>query len=387
MTAEVDVAIVGAGIIGCAAARELASDHSVVVIDRGQVAGETTGHATGNTSVVTSFHEYPEYAHYANAFFSEYDGTGNFSYTHRPRITLVPPELEDRARSLARESADNGFETAYLSAEAVEAEYPGVFDLEGYVGGIHYRDIGWVDPYTFAVTLQEEAADAGAEFRTGVAVEAVTAEDGAVQGVMTDDGPVEAGRVVVAANWRSRALLAEHLELPVYPFRWQAVDLDPGELPLGDDYPMGLDPVTETYWRREHNGNLHVGGGEYRIANPGSVRDSVDESYRRKVAVELPDRLHGLEDAELVGEDTCPTGDATTPDTDPIIDAPEEGPSGLVVAVGFHGGGVMSAPSAGAGVRSLVTGELAPYDVDQFRLSRFETRSTDFAFDPLMAWD
>lgn len=382
-----DVAIIGGGIIGCGAARELAADHDVVVVDKGQIAGATTAHATGNTSVVTSYHEFPDYARYANEFFEEYDGTGNFSYTHRPRVTMIPPEIEDEARDVARESAENGFDTEFLSPEAVEDRYPGVFDMEGYVGGIHYADIGWVDPYTFAVTMQREAEDHGAEFRTGVTVERVLTEDGAVRGIETDDEEILADAVVVAANWQSRELLEGIVELPVYPFRWQAIDLDAGELPLGDNYPMGLDPVAGLYWRREHNGNLHIGGGEYRVENPGSIRESVNEDYTLHVTKALPDRLNGLEDAKLIGEHTCPKGDATTPDTYPIIDEPDGGPSGLVVAVGFHGGGVMSAPSASAGIRALITGEDAPYDLTPFRLSRFDTRTTDFEFQPLMFWE
>jgi glycine/D-amino acid oxidase-like deaminating enzyme len=75
--------------------------------------------------------------------------------------------------------------------------------------------------------------------------------------------------------------------------------------------------------------------------------------------------------------------DTTTPDARGIIDAPAEGPDGLVVAAGFHGAGVMATDSIGTAVRSLVTGETAPFPVAPFRLDRFETRDTGFPVNTL----
>ena len=72
--------------------------------------------------------------------------------------------------------------------------------------------------------------------------------------------------------------------------------------------------------------------------------------------------------------------DTTTPDARGIIDAPDQGPDGLVVAAGFHGAGIMATDSIGTTVRSLVTGEDAPFPLEPFRLDRFDTRSDDFPF-------
>lgn len=44
---DADVVIVGAGVVGCATARELAPDHDVVVLDKGQPASGAAGHAAG----------------------------------------------------------------------------------------------------------------------------------------------------------------------------------------------------------------------------------------------------------------------------------------------------------------------------------------------------
>lgn len=381
---ECDVAIVGGGVIGCSIARELSEDHEVTLLEKSQIASGATGHATGNTSVVNGFHNNPDLAHYCMNFFREYDGTGHMDYTERPRVTLIPEGMEEEGRRIANESQSNGFDTNYMDTSALEETYPGVFNLDGYVGGIHYKDIGWVDPHTYTKTLQDDAESAGADFRMNVGVEDLIFDGNMLAGVQTEAGTIGADTVVVAAGWNSRALLESYIELPIYPFRWQAVDLDPHQ-ELADNYPMGLDLVDGFYWRAEHNGNIHVGGGEYKVQNPGSIRTNVKESYRHRVAELMPNKINCLENASFVGEHTCESGDTATPDTDPIIDVPDNGPSDLVVATGFHGCGIMASPAAARAVRSLITSEECPFPINQYALNRFATTSNNFEFTPLLS--
>lgn len=67
-----------------------------------------------------------------------------------------------------------------------------------------------------------------------------------------------------------------------------------------------------------------------------------------------------------------------------IVDAPAEAPDGLVVATGFHAGGIMTSPAAGAAIRELVADDPAPFPLDSFALDRFDTREPDFEFVPHM---
>lgn len=380
---DYDVVIVGGGVIGCTTAKELAPDHDVLLIEKNQIAGETTGKASGLISVVAEVPNIPELAHHSINFFREYDGTGDFEFTERPRVQLTPPELEETTRETVQKSSGNGFDTKFLDSNAFEDRYPGIFDLSEYVGAAVYEDAGWVDPYTFTMTLKDDAEDSGADIVTGVEVESVVIQNDEVHGVKTDAGDVRTDYVVVAAGWKTQTLLEGVLEIPVYPFRWQAITLEPGS-ELRDDYPMGYDPVARRYWRPEHNGNLHVGGGEYKVGNPGTMREQVNEEFKLETARKMPERLKDLENAKFVNGDTCPVGDATTPDKFPILDEPENGPDGLIVSTGYHIGGVMVAPAAGAGARALITGEEAPFSLNAFSMSRFEKTSTDFEFVGLM---
>jgi sarcosine oxidase subunit beta len=374
-----DVVIVGGGVVGCAAARALATDHDTLVLEAGQVAGEASGKASGLVTNGASFRAHPRFARVATEFFPEFDGTGSFSFTERESVGLVPAGEAAGARAEAARMRGHGFQVEFATTGELEDRYPEVFRLDGYDGGLVYDDTGWLDPYTYTVTLADVAQDRGADLRTGVEVTDLVVEEGAVTGVVTADGTIRADSVVVAGGWRTRELCLPYVEVPVRPFRWQGATLEPGRA-LPDWYPMGWDPTTDRYWRPEHNGDLHVGGDELVVSDPGSVRTAVTEAFKLHLATEMPDRLTHLEDAAFVGGNTCPTGDATTPDTYPILDAPGEGPENLVVATGFHIGGVMSSPAVAAAIRALVTGSGTSFPLDPFRLDRFEERSTDFPF-------
>lgn len=379
MTAERwEVVVVGGGVTGCAAARRLAADHDVLLLESDRIAGDASGKASGMVTNGASFRAHPEFARTAADFFAEFDGTGSFAFTERESVGLVP-DGGDWARGEAARMRASGFDVEFVAFPTLEDRYPGVFGIDDYDGALVYHDTGWLDPYTYTTTLADAATDRGAEVRTGVRVTDLLVDDGTVAGVESSEGTVRADTVIVAAGWRSRELCLPHLELPIRPFRWQAATLDP-ERELPEWYPMGWDPAVDRYWRPEHNGTMHVGGGEVAVTDPGSRRSKVPSEFKLQLATEMPERLTHLGGATFVRGDTCPTGDATTPDTYPIIDTPDEGPDDLVVATGLHIGGIMSSPAVATAVRSLVTGESVPFSLDPFRLARFDTRSSAFPF-------
>jgi len=160
--------------------------------------------------------------------------------------------------------------------------------------------------------------------------------------------------------------------------------LDPGEA-LADDFPMGWIPGEHVYFRPEHNGDLLVGGWSFAEGDPDAASDSEDEAFRDHVADLVPRFLREADRARYV--DGWAGVDGATPDTRPIVDAPGDAPDGLVVATGFHGRGVMTAPVAATAVRSLLGGESPPFPIDCFALDRFDSRSPDFEFESISAGD
>jgi len=389
--ADAEVAVVGGGVAGCAVARELAPAYDVAVFEAGRVAGGATALAAGEVTMLSSYPDEPSIGRHAVDFFREYDGTGAFEFAERHSVDLVTPDRAAAARRRARRLADErGLPVAFHDAAAAGERYPR-FDLDGLAGVVEHGEQGFLDPYTLAVTLKADAEERGARFHTDTPVEAVATEGGAVAGVETPAGRHAADHVVVAAGWRTRRLLADVLPLPIRPYRTQIVILEPDE-PLSDDFPMGWYPGEHVYFRGERNGDLLVGGWSFAEDDPEAASGDADEAFREHVAELVPRFLRGFDDAGFV--DGWAGVDAATPDTRPIVDAPAEGPDGLVVASGFHGRGVMTAPVTGTAVRALIDGggdrdaaAEAPFPLAPFALDRFDTRGTDFEFHSISADD
>lgn len=367
------VVVVGAGVSGLAVARELAADHEVIVLDEGGVAADTTSRASGMISL--ALEPFPEeWTAFALEQFRELNGQGVFSFTERETVRLVPEENADRYTSQA---PDGG---TFLARSELERRHPGSFgDLSGYGGGLVYDETGYLDALDYAMTLKWAAERAGAAVFRDHEVRDVEVADGAVTGVETEYGTVDADYVVYATGWKTRDLLADYVELPVRPLRWNAVVVEP-ETPLPDDCPLGSEPTMRVYWRPTARGDVLVGGNEHLLANPEDAQMGVEESFRDRVETEVAPLLAGVSDGRIRREDCCPTADCASPDGLPIVDAPETAPDGLVAVTGLHGRGVMLSPVTGRAVRSLITGEDPPFTMEEFRLARFESRSADFEY-------
>lgn len=389
-----EVLIVGAGVIGCAIARGLASDHEVCVLDRDGVAGGATGRSAGLVAPTLFFGDLPEAVRYTNDFFGRFDGTGEFSFTRRERLDLIGTgskaygggendgrEANDSdgdgeecgARERAERLGEQGFSVRYLDRAAIEDQYP-TFDPASFTGAVWYGDTGWVDPYTYAVELRRAAERRGARFETGVEVGEVSERGGGVE-VATSEGTRRADRVVLAAGWRTADLVGEDRErnsIPVSPYRTQCVVLDPVES-LPDEFPLVRAPGLKIYCRPEHGGTLLVGGG-YDVVDPETASEGVDEEFKSHVADAIPQLVKGFDDAGFV------TGwagvDGGTPDGRPVIDAISEN---VVVATGFSGLGVMASPTAAGAVRALLGGKES-FPLAPFRLDRFEESARGIRF-------
>ncbi|MEF8868954.1 MAG: FAD-binding oxidoreductase [Haloarculaceae archaeon] len=363
------VVVVGAGVSGLAAARELAPDHEVLVFDAGGVAADTTSRASGMISL--ALEPFPdEWATFARESFRDLDGRGVFSFAERETVRLVREGAEPPAPA-------DGDALGFHAPAELSDRYPGSFgDLSDYAGGVVYEGTGYLDAADYAATLKWAAERAGAAVFRDHAVTDLRVEDGAVVGVETEYGPVDAGSVVYATGWRTRDLLAAYVELPVRPLRWNAVVVEPTE-PLPGTCPMGSESGNRVYWRPTDRGDVLVGGNEHLLADPEGTPARVEDSFRETVFEEVAPLLRGVTDGRVRREDCCPTADSASPDGLPIVDAPAEAPDGLVAVTGLHGRGVMLSPVVGRTVRSLVTGEAAPFPTGPLGLDRFGDRSAD----------
>lgn len=369
------IVIVGAGVIGCAIARELAPEYDVHVVEGDKIGSGATNRGAGEVTMTPSYTDYPTIAEHANEFFRSYDGTGNFWFEESESVELVSAENADEARRRAKRLSNDGLSVEFLEPTTLESRYER-FNSREYSGAIRHAETGFTSPPTLVNTLANDARRRGATITTGTRVTGFQA-DNVVSGVTTENTVIDADYVIVAAGWQTGDLLADQLTLPVQPYRTQCAvfELDS---PIPDTFPMGWVPGEHIYFRRTRDGKLLVGGWSQAVSEPATASRDSDPEFRQHIRDTVPDFLDGFRGATLA--DHWAGIDAATPDTRPIIDAPDALPNDLVIATGFHGRGIMTAPVAASVVRAIVADETAPVPSHPFSLERIDDRSSDFEF-------
>ncbi|MFF7259343.1 NAD(P)/FAD-dependent oxidoreductase [Streptomyces sp. NPDC008159] len=218
-----DVVVVGAGMVGAACALYAArAGLDVTVVDRGPVAGGTTGAGEGNL-LASDKEPGPELelALLSNRLWTELasePGLGR-AFEYDPKGGLVVASAPEGLAALEEFAA--GQRTAGVAAETVTAGQ--LHDLEpelapGLAGGVYYPQDAQVMPTLAAAHLVRAS---GARLLTGRTVSGVLrSPDGTVRGVRTDRGEIHAPAVVNAAGtWGGEVAELAGVHLPVLPRR------------------------------------------------------------------------------------------------------------------------------------------------------------------------
>ncbi|MET7651384.1 FAD-binding oxidoreductase [Streptomyces sp. NPDC005486] len=216
-----DVVVVGAGMVGAACALYAArAGLDVIVVDRGPVAGGTTGAGEGNL-LVSDKEPGPELqlALLSARLWGELARELDTAVEYEPKGGLVVASTPEALTALTALAA--GQRAAGVAAVQVDATR--LPDLEPYLargpaGGVLYPQDAQVMPTLAAAHLVRTS---GARLETGRTVTRVLRDTGgAVRGVRTDRGDILAPVVVNAAGtWGAEVAALAGVELPVLPRR------------------------------------------------------------------------------------------------------------------------------------------------------------------------
>lgn len=389
MRIDCEIAIVGAGAIGCCTAQNVASDHDVLVLAKDEIGDSASANASAFISDWWYFLQgdsVPGVFDVVRNFFRELEGTGDFEFNEHPYLRLIEDQ-DQRASSNERvERMKNTAEqieglSYHTKAELSERWSEGL-NLNGFEGGIVDERAGYIDPKPYLEAMKTEAEDLGAEFKFGTeATEITTEENDGVKITTTNSGTIHAEKVIVAAGTHTDKLVAEFTDLPTRAFMICGHRLEPSREPA-DSIPIttgrGMFVGPDAF------GSLTLAGGEYWI-DDSEHADTFPEEFPDKahehVVERLPQVLKGYESESDIryrsdGQHRCPEGITITPDQLPVIDTIDE-QDNIVVADGSRGA-VSLAPAIASVVRSLVTGEETQILQDPFELDRFDNVTTQF---------
>ncbi|GGP65230.1 oxidoreductase [Streptomyces melanogenes] len=382
---SLDAVIVGAGVVGAACAYYAGrSGLRVAVVDRGPVAGGTTGAGEGNL-LVSDKEAGPEL-----------DLALLSTRLWRDLAHVLPPEIEYEPKGGLVVAPDEAALTA-LRAFAEEQRKAGVrareiapdrlYDLEphlapGLAGGFLYPQDAQVQPAQAAAQLLRAARQFGAEVHLDQEVKDVlTGPDGRVRGVRTPQGDLLAPAVVNAAGtWGGEVAALAGTSLPVLPRRGFVLVTEP--LPR---------LVRHKVYAADYIADVASGSAalqssavvEGTAAGPvliGATRERV--GFDRALSTEALRRLAAQAAAlfpVLTGVRAIRTYHGFRPylpDHLPAI-GPDPRVPGLLHACGHEGAGIGLAPATGLLLASALRGERTALDLRPFRPDRFAGEEHD----------
>ncbi|HEX6195237.1 MAG TPA: FAD-binding oxidoreductase [Jiangellaceae bacterium] len=372
-----DVIVIGAGVVGAACAWQLARlGLAVTVVDRGPIAGGTTGAGEGNLLVSDKLPG-PELE------------LAKLSLRHWQRIGETLPDIEydrkggvvvaDSERALAgltRTAAaqrDAGVRAEPLTADELAGHEPHLApDL---TGGVYYPDDAQVQPMLAAARLIAAAAELGARTRPGLEVTGLLRSGDRVTGVRTRIGDLPSGAVVNAAGtWAGEVADMAAVPLPIEPRRGFVLVTEP--LPrvvrhkvYAADYVAGVETDDATLQT-----SPVVEGTAAGPVLIGSSRERV--GYDRTISVQVLRRLA----AHAIRLFPVLAGVAAirayrgfrpySPDHLPVI-GPDPRAPGLLHACGHEGAGIGLAAGTGRLIAQSVTDAEPDLDLRPFRPDRF----------------
>lgn len=359
-----DVVVIGGGIVGLACAFYLAkADLRVTLVEKGTIAGGASGRNGGHLSPTIdgtwaplarlALDTWPELV-------PEIEGPTEFCRGGGLYIVVAnDPTVPEDLLAYRRE---RGFVAELVSPEDCRKLLPGL--SREIKGGVLSPRHGHVNPFLTARSLARTIQRMGVRLLVHTAVTGISVANGAVQGVVTDQGRIGAAFVVNAARpWAGEVAVMAGVACAVEPRRIQIL--------LSEARPHLTDLIwggNGLYARQARAGQLHFGsaGPAWDAPVVGYDRglSPVTMQHTARLMLEL---MPGLGEVRILRSWSGTIG--PTLDGAPILEACSE-PKGLILATGFGGNGFVTAPAVGKIVADLESRGGTDVDIEGLRAAR-----------------
>ncbi|MAG58479.1 MAG: FAD-dependent oxidoreductase [Planctomycetes bacterium] len=395
-----DVAVVGAGIVGCAIGLELARrGASCTVIDRNGEVGH--GSTSASCGIVRRFYSTPTMiamAHEGAHTWADWAGylgvpeDSGIAHFERPGMLFIPPAIDDRVRAVVGHMRDLGVEVELLSKEEVEERFPfldasshspirqpdddSFFDDTGrpIAGAVLEPDAGYVvSPQLATTDLRRAGDEAGVRFRLGRAVTEISRSGDGFRISLQDGSVVRAGVVVNAAGPHSaivNELAGVSLPIETRALRREvhAMDNPLFSAAAGSPVPILGDVDSGIYLRPEARGREFMVGSldpecdeKEWVTDPDDFDETCSRQAFERHALRLMKRFPEVTLGSCRG--VAGLYDVTLRDWNPILDRTDE--PGFYVAMGTSGSSFKTAPVIGMALAELIQAGEAGRDHDR----------------------
>lgn len=382
MTTDVQVAVVGGGIVGVSVLYWLAKSGwtDTVLLERRELTSGSTWHAAGNT---TYFGPYPKmialFAGSIRTYLQAERETGQsvgFHETGSLRLAANKQELELFHVYAPRFEA-LGIPFHVRSPEEVAALHPFI-DISAIQGAAHTPTDGHVDPTGATNALAQGARQLGASIERHSPVGAIF-KDGSKWVLATSSGTVTARHIVVATSFWAREMLKPlGLNLPLYPTQHHEIITEslPEVAALDTELPSMRDSWVSCNVRQERDGLLI---GIYEKEPEFWALDGIPPDFKEELLPpnldplmphleRLMERMPLFAQAGIKVVNNGPM--CLTPDGLPLI-GPIQTMEGLWLATGFNVGIGTGGGSAEILANWMTTGR-PPVGLDAIHADRFE---------------
>jgi 4-methylaminobutanoate oxidase (formaldehyde-forming) len=373
--------IIGGGVIGASVAYHLThlGWTDVLLLEQGQLSSGTTWHAAGLVGQLRASESGTRLVQYSTELYDRLEAetglTAGFRRCGGVTVARTPDRLTQLRRTAATAEAYQ-LECELLTPEQARERYP-VMQVEDLQGAIWLPGDGRANPTDLTAALARGARDRGAVIHEHIRVTGILTDGGAVTGVRTDHGDVEAEVVVnCAGQWAKQVGALAGVTVPLHSAEHFYVVTDQID-GVHRDLPVLRDPDGYTYFKEEVGG-LVVGGFEP-DAKPWVAPDALPYPFEFQLLDEDWDHFSILMDSAIARIPVlAETGikkfyngpESFTPDNQFILgEAPEL--RNFFVGAGFNSVGIASAGGAGRALAEWIVAGEPSMDLTAVDIRRF----------------